>query len=56
MRISVGVVVAILLFVSVSCGPRLQPATQGEWSTYHNDKDKISQNAPSEFDQPPAKN
>jgi hypothetical protein len=56
MRISVGVLVAIFLFASVSCGPRLQPATQGEWSTYHNDKDKISENARPESDQPAAKN
>jgi hypothetical protein len=45
MRIQAVILVAIFLFVSVGCGPRLQPAVQGEWSNVHNDKDKISENS-----------
>lgn len=28
----------------MACGPKLQPAVQGEWSNVHNDKDKVSEN------------
>ena len=35
----------ILLCAVMGCGPRLQPAVQGEWSNVHNDKDKVSEDA-----------
>ena len=45
MRIWAVIIVAIFSFVSLACGVKLQPAVQGEWSDFHNDKDKVSQNA-----------
>jgi hypothetical protein len=45
MRICAAILVAIFFFVSMGCGPRLQPAVQGEWSNVHSDKDKVSENA-----------
>jgi hypothetical protein len=30
---------------SVACAVRLQPSQQGEWSNFHNDKDKVSKDA-----------
>jgi hypothetical protein len=52
MRICATILLAIFLFVSVGCGPRLQPAVQGEWSNVHNDKEKISENARSQAEKP----
>jgi hypothetical protein len=37
--------IAVLFFVSLACGPRLQPAQQGEWSNFHDTKDQVSENA-----------
>jgi len=45
MRICAAILVAVFFFASLACGPRLQPAVQGEWSDVHNDKDKVSENA-----------
>ena len=45
MRICGAILIAIIFFVSIGCGPKLQPAVQGEWSNVHNDKDKVSENA-----------
>jgi hypothetical protein len=54
MRILSVIVLATFCFVSLACGVRLQPAVQGEWSNFHNDKDKISQNARPEAEKPSA--
>jgi hypothetical protein len=54
MRISAAVLIAIFLFVSVSCGPVLQPAVQGEWSSVHSDKDKVSDDARPDAEKPAA--
>lgn len=45
MRICAAILLAIFLLVSVGCEAKLQPATQGEWSDFHNDKDKVSMDA-----------
>jgi len=45
MRIYAAILVAIFFLVCAGCGPRLQPAVQGEWSNVHNDKDRISEDA-----------
>ena len=39
------IVVVIFSFASIACGVKLQPAQQGEWSSFHNDKDKVSRDA-----------
>jgi hypothetical protein len=44
MRICAAILLATGFFVSLACGPKLQPAVQGEWSNVHNDKDKVSEN------------
>ena len=54
MRISVAIPVALFFVVSVGCGPKLQPAVQGEWSDVHDDKDKVSENARPEAEKPAA--
>ncbi len=45
MRIFVVMVVALSCFVSLGCGPMLQPAQQGEWANFHNAKHKVSKDA-----------
>jgi hypothetical protein len=45
MRICAAILVAVFFIFSLACGPRLQPAVQGEWSNVHNDKGKVSENA-----------
>ena len=45
MRISVAILVLVFSLMSVACGPVLQPPVQGEWSNFHNDKDKVSKDA-----------
>jgi hypothetical protein len=57
MRILAVIVVAIFSILSVGCtsdGVMLQPAVQGEWSNFHNDKDKITRDAREEAGKPPA--
>jgi hypothetical protein len=54
MRICAAILVAVFFLVSLGCGPRLQPAVQGEWSNVHNDKDKISENARPATEKPSA--
>jgi hypothetical protein len=54
MRILALILVAISFFVTVSCGPILQPAVQGEWSNVHSDKDKVSVNARPDTEKPAA--
>jgi hypothetical protein len=45
MRICAAILVALFVMLSLACGTRLQPAVQGEWSNFHNDKDKVSENS-----------
>jgi hypothetical protein len=45
MRTFAAILIATLFLVSLGCGPRLQPAQQGEWSNFHNTKDQVSENA-----------
>jgi hypothetical protein len=45
MRNCVAILIAVLFFSSLACGPRLQPAQQGEWSNFHDAKDQVSENA-----------
>jgi len=45
MRISVAILVVVFSLASVGCGPVLQPPVQGEWSNFHNDKDKVTKDA-----------
>jgi hypothetical protein len=52
MRIWAVILVAVFSFVSLGCGVRLQPPVQGEWSDFHNDKDKITQDARQEAEKP----
>jgi hypothetical protein len=45
MRIWAGIVVVIFSILSVGCtadGVMLQPGQQGEWSSFKNDKHKVS--------------
>jgi hypothetical protein len=52
MRISVAMLVLVFSLVSVACGPVLQPPVQGEWSNFHDDKDKVSKDAKPEEPKP----
>ncbi|HEX5227577.1 MAG TPA: hypothetical protein VFW44_07690 [Bryobacteraceae bacterium] len=57
MRILAAAIVVIFSMVSVGCvadGVMLQPPVQGEWSNYHNDKDKISKDVREAAEKPPA--
>jgi len=57
MRILAVIVVAIFSILSVGCtsdGVMLQPAVQGEWSNFHNDKNKVSKDVQEEAAKPPA--
>jgi hypothetical protein len=47
MRNFAAVLIAVLLLVSLACGPRLQPAQQGEWSNFHDTKDQVSESGES---------
>jgi hypothetical protein len=47
------IVLATFSFLSVGCAVKLQPAVQGEWSNFHNDKDKITKDARTHQDTPP---
>jgi hypothetical protein len=55
MRIFALIVVAIFSFLSLGCALKLQPSAQGEWSSYHDSKDKISKDARPQEKQPEAK-
>ncbi len=56
MRILALIAVAIFSFVSLACDVRLQPSQQGEWSSVHSDKEKVSKDAkPHEGKHPEAK-
>ena len=57
MRIFAVIVLSIFSFLSVGCtseGVMLQPPLQGEWSNFHNDKDKVSGDARDQAAKPPA--
>jgi hypothetical protein len=57
MRILAVIVIAIFSILSVGCtseGVMLQPPVQGEWSNFHNDKDKVTRDAKDEGKKPPA--
>jgi hypothetical protein len=57
MRILAVIVLAIFSILSVACtseGVMLQPPLQGEWSNFHNDKDKVSGDARDQAAKPPA--
>jgi len=45
MRIGLLIPVVVLLFACVGCGVVIQPAQQGEWSNYHDQKAQVSDNA-----------
>ena len=48
MRILAVIIVAIFSLLSVGCtdeGVMLQPAVQGEWQNFHNDKHQVSRDA-----------
>jgi hypothetical protein len=55
MRIFAGVLFVLFLSVTVGCGPRLQPAVQGEWSNVHNEKDKVTVNSRPDAEKPAAR-
>ena len=44
MRILAVIVLGIVSLLSVGC-VRLQPSQQGEWSNFHDEKDKVSKDA-----------
>lgn len=57
MRILAFIVIAIFSILSVGCtseGVMLQPPLQGEWSNFHNDKDKVTKDASPEPEKKPA--
>ena len=57
MRILAVIVIAIFSILSVGCtsdGVMLQPPVQGEWSNFHNDNKKVSNDAREEAAKPPA--
>ncbi len=57
MRILALIVVVIFSFLSVGCtseGVMLQPAVQGEWQNFHNDKHQVSRDARESAEKPPA--
>jgi hypothetical protein len=57
MRILAVLVVSVFSILSVGCtadGVMLQPSVQGEWSNFHNDKNKVSKDAREEAEKPPA--
>jgi hypothetical protein len=57
MRILAVIGIAIFSILSVGCtseGVMLQPPVQGEWSNFHNDKDKATKDAREEPAKPPA--
>jgi hypothetical protein len=57
MRTLAFVVVAIFALFSVGCtadGVMLQPAQQGEWSSFHNDKHQVSKDVRESTEKPPA--
>ena len=39
------IAVGIVSLLSVGCDVRLQPSQQGEWSNFHDQKDKVSKDA-----------
>jgi hypothetical protein len=45
MRILAVIVIGIVSLLSVGCAVRLQPSQQGEWSNFHDEKDKVSKDA-----------
>jgi hypothetical protein len=58
MRILAVIVVAMYSLLSVACtadGVMLQPPVQGEWSNFHNDKNKVSKDARASAENPPEK-
>jgi hypothetical protein len=57
MRIFAVIVVAIFSILSIGCtsdGVMLQPAQQGEWSNFHNDKHQLSKDVRESAEKPPA--
>jgi hypothetical protein len=57
MRILAVIFVAIFSILSVGCtadGVMLQPARQGEWRDFHNDKHQVSKDVRESAEKPPA--
>jgi hypothetical protein len=57
MRILAVIAVVIFSIFSVGCtadGVMLQPAQQGEWSNFHNDKHQVSKDVREAAEKPPA--
>jgi hypothetical protein len=57
MRILALIVVAIFCVLAVGCtadGVMLQPAQQGEWSSFKSDRHKVSKDVRESTEKPPA--
>jgi hypothetical protein len=54
MRIFAVIVVGIVSLLSAGCAVRLQPAVQGEWSNFHDEKDKVTMDAKPPAEKPKA--
>jgi len=57
MRILVLIAFAILSILSAGCtadGVMLQPPVQGEWSSFHSDKNQVSKDAREDAQKPSA--
>jgi hypothetical protein len=57
MRILAVIILAIFSLLSVGCtadGVMLQPAQQGEWSSFHNDKHQVSKDVRESTEKPAA--
>jgi hypothetical protein len=50
-KLRVGAVLIACLF-TVACAAHIQPPVQGEWSNFHNDSHKVSQDAREEAQKP----
>jgi hypothetical protein len=55
MRILAGIVLVVFSLLSVGCAVHLQPPQQGEWSDFHSDKDKVSEDAKPKTEKPAEK-
>jgi len=45
MRTLALLALATFCLATIGCAVRLQPSQQGEWSNFHNDKDKVTADA-----------
>ena len=46
------IAIGIVSLLSVGCAVILQPAQQGEWSNFHDEKDKVSKDAQPSTEKP----